>query len=46
MYYENSRGKVYYEVHGEDNAPVVVFSHGICMDHKTFIPQVDDLKDR
>ena len=47
MYYENDRGKVYYEVHGEeDNAPVVIFSHGICMDHKTFIPQIDALKDR
>ncbi len=47
MYYENDRGKVYYEVHGqEDNAPVVIFSHGICMDHKTFMTQVDALKDR
>ncbi len=47
MYYENDRGKVYCEVHGEKgNAPVVVFSHGICMDHKTFIPQVDALKGR
>ena len=47
MYYENNRGKVYYEVHGEKNdAPLVLFSHGICMDHQTFIPQVDALKDR
>lgn len=47
MFYDYERGKVYYEVHGEaDNAPAVVFSHGICMDHKTFIPQVDALKDR
>ena len=47
MYYENDRVKVYYEVHGEENnAPVVVFSHGICMDHQTFMPQVDALKDR
>ncbi len=47
MYYENEKGKVYYEVHGEkDNAPVVLFSHGICMDHQTFVAQIDALKDR
>ncbi|EEG78866.1 alpha/beta fold hydrolase [Dethiobacter alkaliphilus] len=47
MYYENDRGRVYYELHGEENnAPVLVFSHGICMDHKTFFPQADALKDR
>jgi len=46
MYYENDRGKVYYEVHGEGTAPVVVFSHGICMDHRTFIPQVEAMKNR
>ena len=47
MYYENDRGKVYYEIHGKaDNTPVVVFSHGILMDHRTFMPQVDALKER
>jgi len=47
MYYENDKGKVYYEVHGkEDNSSVLVFSHGICMDHQTFIPQIDALKDQ
>jgi len=47
MYLENNGGKVYFEVHGENNnAPVVVFSHGICMDHETFKAQVDALKDR
>ena len=45
MYYEDNKGKIYYEIHGgNENTPVLVFSHGICMDHKTFIPQADILK--
>lgn len=46
MYYENDIGKVYYEVHGEESSPTVVFSHGILMDHRTFMPQVDAFKER
>ena len=47
MYYENDKGKIYYELHGRENhAPVVLFSHGVCMDHRTFMPQVDFLKDQ
>lgn len=46
MYYENARGKVYYEVHGPKDAPVLAFSHGICMDHQTFLPQLDAFRDR
>ncbi len=45
MYYENDRGRVYYEIHGEDNgAPAVLFSHGRGLDHRTFMPQVHALK--
>ncbi len=46
MYYENSVGKVYYEVHGRGNdGPAIVFSHGVSMDHKTFNAQVEALQD-
>ncbi len=45
MYLENEKGKIYYEVHAEkDGAPAVLFSHGVCMDHKTFLSQVEVLK--
>jgi len=47
MYLENSVGKVYYEVHGAENeGPVVFFAHGVSMDHRTFEPQVEALKER
>jgi len=36
--------RLYYEVAGE--GPVVVFSHGILMDHEMFAAQVDALADR
>lgn len=44
VYFKNSEGKIYYEVHGEENRPVIVFSHGVAMDHQTFQKQVDYLK--
>ncbi|MCW3488576.1 alpha/beta fold hydrolase [Dethiobacter alkaliphilus] len=46
MYYENKLGRIYYEVHGPENAPAIVFSHGVTMDHRTFKEQVDALKDK
>lgn len=46
MYLENKRGKVYYEVYGQEDAPVILFSHGINMNHETFRGQVDGLKDK
>ena len=45
MFYKNELGNVYYEVHGPENAPAVVFSHGVAMDHRTFESQVEALKD-
>ncbi|MCC5910465.1 MAG: alpha/beta hydrolase [Clostridiaceae bacterium] len=45
MYYKNSIGSIYYEVHGPENAPAIVFSHGVTMDHRTFKEQVKALKD-
>jgi pimeloyl-ACP methyl ester carboxylesterase len=46
MYYENNLGKIYYEFHGPEAAPAIVFSHGVTMDHRTFNDQVKALKDR
>jgi pimeloyl-ACP methyl ester carboxylesterase len=41
MYFENKLGKVYYEVYGRDDAPAVLFSHGINMNHETFKAQAE-----
>jgi len=46
MYFENNLGKVYYEVYGPDNAPALIFSHGINMNHETFKGQVEGLQDK
>jgi pimeloyl-ACP methyl ester carboxylesterase len=46
VYYENKLGRIYYEVHGPENAQAIVFSHGVTMDHRTFKEQVEVLKDR
>ncbi|SHE79009.1 alpha/beta fold hydrolase [Alkalibacter saccharofermentans] len=46
MYYENKLGKIYYEVHGPENAPAIVFNHGVTMDHRTFKEQIEALKDK
>lgn len=45
MYYKNNIGTIYYEVYGPEKAPVIVFCHGVTMDHQTFKEQVDALKD-
>lgn len=42
---ENALGKFYYQVHGPQDAPAVIFSHGVAMDHRTFDNQVRGLKD-
>lgn len=46
MFFENDLGRVYYEVHGPEQAPAVVFSHGVGMDHRSFKQQVAALEDR
>ena len=46
MYYKNEVGTIYYEVHGPENAPAIVFSHGVSMNYETFDEQVKALKDR
>jgi len=44
MYFENKVGKVYYEDYGRKDAPAVIFSHGINMNHETFKAQVETLQ--
>ncbi len=46
MYLETKMGKVYYEVHGCDEAPAIIFSHGINMNHETFKAQAETLKEK
>ena len=41
---ENELGKFYYQVHGHQGTPAVIFSHGVAMDHRTFDDQVQALK--
>jgi pimeloyl-ACP methyl ester carboxylesterase len=38
--------RLYYEDAGETDAPAIVFSHGLYMDHSMFDAQVDVLRDR
>ncbi len=45
MYYNSDYGDIYYEVYGVEGNPTLVFTHGVTMDHKTFYPQVEFLKD-
>ncbi len=43
MIYETRYGNIYYECHGPENAPVVVLTHGLGMDNRTFDSQVGAL---
>lgn len=45
MVFSSSAGDIYYEVHGPENAPVLVFTHGVIMDHRTFIPLIETFSD-
>ncbi len=45
MYYENDVGRVYYELAGPKGAPALVFCHGVSLNHETFNPQMDALKE-
>lgn len=46
MFIELDGKRVYYEVHGPDRGPAVLFTHGVAMDHRTFDEQVSALADR
>lgn len=43
-YYKSKYGDIYYEFSGADGNPVVIFTHGVGMDHITFRLQVEALK--
>lgn len=40
IFYISEYGNIYYEVHGPEGAPVLVFTHGIIMDHTTYDDQL------
>lgn len=44
MLYQSKQGQMYYEVHGNKNAPSVLFTHGVGLNHKYFNSQVTALK--
>ena len=46
MMYQCDVGEAYYEVFGPEEAPAVMFSHGVAMDHRTFMPQIQALQDQ
>lgn len=47
MAYADVNGqRLYFEDTGGDNTDVIVFSHGLLMDHEMFAPQVAALRDR
>ena len=47
MAYADVNGqRLYYEDTGGDNPNVILFSHGLLMDHEMFAPQVEALRDR
>jgi len=47
MAYADVNGqRLYFEDTGGDSSDVIVFSHGLLMDHEMFAPQVDALRDR
>lgn len=46
MFFESKLGNLYYEVHGDDDSPAVIFSHGVNMNHETFKAQAEALQDQ
>jgi 3-oxoadipate enol-lactonase len=46
MIYESPWGKIYYQISGPEDAPVVAFTHGVTLDHRSFDSQVEALKER
>ncbi len=46
MFLQTDAGSVYYKVHGPDDSPTVLFSHGAGLNHGMFDTQVSALKDR
>ena len=45
-FYKSKYGNVYYDLSGPEDAPVVIFLHGVGMDHRTFEKQREVLHGR
>ncbi len=45
-FYKSKYGNVYYDLSGPEDAPVVIFLHGVGMDHRTFEKQKESLHDQ
>ncbi len=45
MYFDSPRGKVTYEFTGKEDAPVLVFLHGVATDKETFRSQIERFQD-
>ena len=46
LFFENKLGRVYYEIYGREDAPAIIFSHGINMNHETFKAQAETLQEK
>ncbi len=44
--FQHGTEEIFYQVFGPDDGPVVLFSHGVTMDHRTFLEQAEALSDR
>lgn len=45
MYLNYLDKKFYYEIHGDVINPAIIFCHGVSMDHESFKPQIECLKE-
>ncbi len=45
-FYKRKYGNVYYDLSGPEDATVVIFLHGVGMDHRTFEKQKEGLHDQ
>lgn len=43
-FYKSRYGDIYYEFSVSDDKPVIIFTHGVGMDHRTFLKQIEALK--
>ena len=46
MLFQSDMGPIYYEVHGPNDAPAIIFNHGAGLNHGMFDAQVAALKDK
>jgi len=44
VFYKSAYGDIFYDFTLADGKPIIIFTHGVGMDHKTFEMQVDALK--